>query len=175
MAMKKLLLVAAVILAMMWLAPAATAQQAPVNSPLLDHLAGKWLMEGTVGKQSVTHEFEAEWVLGHHYLRFHEASREKNDKGEPQYEATVFIGWNEKTGHYACAWMDVYGGLTTESIGLAPAKENELGFVFRDENGETNFTNTFIYDPKTDTWEDRLDNVVKGEAKPFAHFKMRTR
>ncbi len=173
MAMKKLLLMAAVILAMMWLAPAATAQQAPVNSPLLDHLAGKWLMEGTVGKQSVTHEFEAEWVLGHHYLRFHEVSREKNDKGDPQYEATVFIGWNEKTKQYACAWMDVYGGLTTQSVGVATPKDNELGFVFRDESGEIDFTNTFIYDPKTDTWEDRLDNVVEGEAKPFARFKMK--
>lgn len=171
--MKKLLLVSAVILAMMFAVLTAAAQQAPVNSPLLDHLAGKWLMEGSVGKQSATHEFDAEWVLGHHYLRFHEASREKNDKGEPQYEATVFIGWNEKTRQYACAWMDVYGGLTTESIGLATSKENELGFVFHDENGATNFTNTFIYDPKSDTWEDRLDNVVKGEAKPFARFKMK--
>ena len=75
----------------------ALAQQPPVNSPLLDHLAGKWLLQGTVGKQPATHDFDAEWVLQHHYLRFREVSREKNDKGEPQYEATVFIGWNEKT------------------------------------------------------------------------------
>jgi hypothetical protein len=62
--------------------------------------------------------------------------------------------------------------LTTESIGVAAAKENELAFVFRDEHGEISFTNTFMYDPKTDTWENRLDNVVKGEAKPFARFKL---
>jgi len=150
----------------------AMAQQPPVSSPLLDHLAGKWLMQGTVGKQAVTHDFDAEWVLQHHYLRFHEVSREKNDKGEPQYEATVFIGWNEKTKQYACAWMDAYGGLTTESIGVAASRENELAFVFTDEHGETSFTNTFVYDPKTNAWEDRLDNVVKGEAKPFARFTL---
>ena len=148
------------------------AQQPPVSSPLLDHLAGKWLMQGTVGKQAVTHDFDAEWVLQHHYLRFHEVSREKNDKGEQQYEATVFIGWNEKTKQYACVWLDVYGGLTLESIGLATHKENELAFVFTDEHGETSFTNTFIYDPKTKAWENRLDNVVKGEAKPFARFNL---
>ncbi|MFZ0360921.1 MAG: hypothetical protein WAL58_10835 [Terriglobales bacterium] len=153
------------------------AQQAPVQSPLLDHLAGKWVLQGTVGKQAVTHDFEAEWVLQHHYLRFREVSRQKNDKGEPLYEATVFIGWNEKTKQYACAWMDVYGGLTTESIGHATAlapkeKENELAFVFTDEHGDASFTNTFLYDPKTNTWENRLDNVVKGEAKPFARFKL---
>ena len=166
--MKKLFPVAMIFLA--WIA---TAQQAPTHSPLLDHLAGKWLMEGTVGKQQVTHELDAEWVLQHHYLRFHEVSQDKNDKGEPQYDATVFIGWNEKTKQYACVWLDVYGGLTSESIGVATPKENELDFVFTNERGEKSFTNSFIYDPKTNTWENRLDNVVKGEVKPFARFKLR--
>jgi hypothetical protein len=150
----------------------AMAQQPPVSSPLLDHLAGKWVMQGTVGKQATTHDFDAEWVLQHHYLRFHEISREKNDKGEPQYEATVFIGWNEKTKQYACVWLDVYGGATSESIGLATPKENELAFVFTDEHGDPSFTNTFTYDRKTNAWENRLDNVVKGEAKPFARFNL---
>jgi hypothetical protein len=166
-AMKKLALLATMLVSL-----PATAQQAPVNSPLLDHLAGKWLLQGTVGKQPTTHDFDAEWVLQHHYLRFYEVSREKNDKGKPQYDATVFIAWNEKTKQYACVWLDVYGGLTTESIGLATPKENELAFVFTDEHGETSFTNTFIYDAKTNTWDNRLDNVVKGEAKPFARFKL---
>jgi hypothetical protein len=168
--MNRLLLVA------MTLTPLiAMAQPAPVNSPLLDHLAGKWLIQGTIRNQSATHDFEAQWVLQHHYLRFHEVSREKNDKNEPQYEAIVFIGWNEKTRQYACAWMDVYGGLTTESIGIATPKQNELAFVFTDEHGETTFTNTFVYDSKTNTWEDRLDNVEKGVAKPFARFHLTKR
>jgi hypothetical protein len=50
-------------------------------------------------------------------------------------------------------------------------KTTNFLFVFTDEHGETSFTNTFLYDPKTNTWENRLDNVVKGEAKPFARFK----
>jgi hypothetical protein len=165
--MKQLVIVATILAAVTMMA-----QQAPVNSPLLDHLAGKWLMQGTLGKQSATHELHAEWVLQHHYLRFQEVSREKNEKGEPQYEATVFVGWNEKTKQYACVWLDVYGGATAESIGFAKPKENELAFIFTDEHGETSFSNIFIYDPKTDTWEDRLDNIVKGEAKPFARFKL---
>ncbi|MBV8050947.1 MAG: hypothetical protein JOZ80_07155 [Acidobacteriaceae bacterium] len=160
------------VIAIMLAVRVAMAQQAPVNSPLLDHLAGKWVMQGTVGKQAVTHDFDAEWVLQHHYLRFHEVSREKNDKGEPQYEATVFIGWNEKTRQYACVWLDVYGGATSESIGVATPKQDELALVFTDEHGETSFTNTFIYDPKSNTWDDRLDNVVKGVAKPFARFQL---
>ena len=164
-----------VIAATMFAAVIATAQEAPVNSPLLDHLAGKWLLKGTVGQQSVTHELDAEWVLQHRYLRFHEVSREKNAKGQPQYEASVFIGWNEKTRQYACVWLDVYGGATSESIGLATPKENELAFVFTNEHSETTFTNTFTYDPKTKTWDNQLDNVVKGTAKPFARFSLSQR
>ena len=170
--MKKFVTLATTLLATILATLAMSAQQAPVVSPLLDHLSGKWVIQGTVGKNTVTHDLDAEWVLQHHYLRFHEVSREKSEKGEPRYEATVFIGWNEKTKQYGCAWMDVYGGLTTESIGMAAAKENELPFVFTDEHGETTFTNTFIYDPKTDTWENRLDNVVKAVAQPFARFKL---
>jgi hypothetical protein len=170
-----LMLAMTTLLAMILAAQTVMAQQPPVSSPLLDHLAGKWSMQGSVGKQSVTHDFDAEWVLAHHYLRFHEISRDKNDKGEPQYEATVFIGWNEKTKQYACMWMDVYGGANAESIGLATPKENDLPFVFTDEHGETSFTNTFSYNPKDDSWEDRLDNVIKGEAKPFARFKLTRR
>jgi len=167
MRIKQFAIVAATLAAIL-AALTAMAQQPPLNSPLLDHLAGKWVMQGTVGKVPTTHEFEAEWVLGHHYLRFHEFSREKNDKGEPQYEAMVFIGWNENIKQYGLTWMDTYGGATVQSIGMATPKENELAFVFRDEHGEIDFTNAFIYDPKTNTWENRLDNVVKGEAKPFA-------
>src|SRR5512133_186442 len=129
--MKQLVVVATLLAALTM-----TAQQAPVNSPLLDHLAGKWLMQGTVGKQATTHELDAEWVLQHHYLRLQEVSREKNDKGELQYEATVFVGWNDKTRQYACVWMDVYGGATAESIGVATPKENELAFIFTDAHGE---------------------------------------
>lgn len=165
--MKKLIIVA-----MTFASLSAIAQQPPVNSPLLDHLAGKWIMQGTLGKHSETHYFDAAWVLQHHYLRFRETSKDKNDKGEPQYEATVFIAWDDKTNQYACVWLDVYGTATPESIGFATPKENDLAFVFTDAHGETTFTNTFTYDPKTNTWDDKLDNVVKGEAKPFARFKM---
>jgi hypothetical protein len=160
------------LLATLLLAASAMAQEAPINSPLLDHLAGKWIMQGTVDKQPETHEFDAVWVLQHHYLRFHEFSRDKNAKGEPNYDSIVYIAWNEKPKQYSCVWLDVYGGATSESIGVATPKENELNFVFTDEHGETSFRNSFVYDPKTNTWDDSLVNVVKGEAKPFAHFHM---
>ena len=161
-----------VVLVSIMLSLAAAAQQAPVKSPLLDHLAGHWVMRGTVSGRKTVHDVSAQWVLGHHYLQIHEIAREKDSRGQPQYEATVYVGWNEQPKQYACVWLDVYGGASPASIGLATPGENNLPFVFKDEKGEITFRNEFIYDPKADSWEWRLDNVQQRVPKPFARFKL---
>jgi hypothetical protein len=153
-------------------ATVSVAQQPPVNAPLLDHLVGKWVLRGTIAGQETTHDVSAEWVLEHHYLVIHEVSRQMNGKGEPQYQATIYIGWNEATKEHACIWLDVFGGLTTASIGVASPKENELLFVFKDEKGEVDFKNDFVYDPKASTWEWRMDNIANGVAKPFGRVRL---
>ena len=168
--MKKLILVFA-----LFAVPFAFAQQPPVSSPLLDHLAGKWLMEGTIAGKPTKHDIDAQWVLDHHYLEIHEVSREKKANGQPQYEAMIFVAWNEKPEHYSCAWLDVYGSFSVASIGVAPPSDNELAFVFKNEKGETDFSNVFVYDPKTDTWSDALDNVVNGAKQPFGRVKLTRR
>lgn len=170
--------------------PTMLAQQPPVNSPLLDHLAGKWLLEGTIAGQQTKHNIDAEWVLDHHYLRIHEVSQEQKADGQPQYEAMVFIAWNEQimigqtkpdqtkndqAKHYSCAWLDVYGSFSAASIGVGPPSENELAFVFKNEKGEPDFSNDFVYDAKTDTWSDALDNIVNGTKKEFGRVKLTRR
>lgn len=150
----------------------AFAQQAPLNSPLLDHLAGHWVLKGTIADQQTTHDVDAEWTLDHHYLRIHEVSREKDKQGKPKYEALVFIAWNEQPKQYACVWLDIYGGLAAESIGVATPKENEVPFVFKNETGSISVTNDLLYRPSTDTWDWRIDNVEKGVATPFARVQL---
>src|SRR5205823_14379541 len=139
---------------------AAWARQPSVKSSLLDHLAGQWVLEGTIAREPVLQDVQAEWVLDHHYLRIHEVARTRNSKGE-LYEAYIHIAWNDEKWpggppRYSCAWMDTYGGLAAESIGVAALKENELPFLFKDQKGELNFSNDFIYDPAKDTWEWRM-------------------
>ena len=63
----------------------ALAQQATFNDPLVNHLAGKWVLTGQMDKEPVTHDVAAEWVLAHQYLEIHEVSREKNNDGSPVY------------------------------------------------------------------------------------------
>jgi hypothetical protein len=162
----------ALLLALTLLSGAALAQSPPVSSPLLDHLAGSWVLQGTIAGQPSTHDIDAEWVLEHHYLRVHEVSREKTDKGEPRYEAFIFIAWNDSPKQYSCAWLDVYGGLSPVSIGVAAVKDSDIPFVFKDEHGDVVFNNDFIYDGKTDTWQWIMDNVDKGAIKPFGRVKL---
>jgi hypothetical protein len=129
-------------------------------------------LRGTIARRSVVHDVEADWVLAHHYLRIHEVSRSKGADGNPEYEAMVFIAWNDLTQQYSCAWLDVLGGLTTESIGVASPKETELPFIFKDEKGDVTLSNIFVYSPKDRAWEWRIDNVEKGVPTEFARVQL---
>ena len=153
------------------LATTAIAQNPPINSPLLDHLAGKWVAQVSIGGRARTDDIDAEWVLQHHYLRLHEVSREKDATGKPHYEAMIFIG-ERASKQISCLWLDVFGGTDIRSIGVAEPKDNEIHFIFKNESGAIDFSNDFLYDPKADTWEWRLDNVENGKLIPFGTEKL---
>lgn len=151
---------------------AAAAQQTPIVSPQLDHLAGHWVLRGEIAGRQTTHDVDGEWIIQHHYLRLHEVSRDKDAKGQPQYEAMIFVGFRDDTKAYSCVWLDVYGGSSIESIGIARAEENKLPFVFKNERGEESFRNDFLYDPTADAWEWHMNNVNNGVVKPFGRVKL---
>src|SRR5262245_59770940 len=90
-------------------APAA-AQQATLRDDLLDRLAGRWTLSGTIAGHETTHDVDAEWTMNHQFMRVHEVSRDRGADGRPQYEATAFIGWHETRKQYVCYWLDVFGG-----------------------------------------------------------------
>jgi len=149
-----------------------SANSSLIRHQLLEQLLGRWVLRGTIAGQSVVHDVQAEWVLAHKYIRIHEVSRSKDTEGNPEYEAMVFITWNNPSQQYSCGWLDVFGGLTIESIGVAPPKETELPFTFKNENGDVTLTNVFLYSPRDNGWEWRIDNVEKGVSKEFARVRL---
>ena len=157
------------LLAFLLLTTHATAQQPTFRDSLLDHLVGKWLLQGTVADQKTTQDIDASWVLEHQYLRLHEISREQKD-GKPTYEAFSFIGWNQTSEEYACAWIDIYGGLSPFSLGYAKRNQNEIPFLFKDK--DTSFHTTFTYSPKDDSWFWRMDSEQKGTLSPFGRLTL---
>lgn len=160
------------LLAMVLVSVAAAGQQEPLVSPQLDHMAGHWVLRGEISGKPTTHDVDGEWIIQHHYLRLHELSREKDAKGQAKYEAMIFVGMREDTKVYTCVWLDVYGGSSIESIGVAQPEENKLRFVFKNEKGEESFHNEFVYDPVSDAWEWHMDNISNGVAKPFGRVKL---
>lgn len=152
----------------------ATAQAAPVNDPFLDHLAGTWVLRGTIGGKPTTHDVTAEWVLNHLYLRLHEVSREKDAAGHPQYEAIVTIGWDGTAREYQCLWLDstAGGGLTPQSMGRGTREGDKVPFLWREKDGTLSFTNTFVYDKAGDAWIWIMDNIHQGKPVPFARLTL---
>ena len=152
---------------------AAFGQQAGSQDTLLDRLTGKWLLQGTIEGQQTTHDINAKWVLGHQYVRIREVSRDRNSEGKPAYEAIVFVGWEPKTGRYACVWLDNTGVTSEGSIGEAQRNGDELPFLFQTKEGA--FHTTFAYLSKSDSWEWRADGEKKGALQPFARLTMTRR
>jgi len=147
----------------------AFAQQATFNDPLVDHLAGSWVLTGEMDKGQVTHDVTAQWVLAHQYLEIDEVSREKNKDGSPVYQAKVFIGWDAGKKIYDCVWLDDFGSISTQSLGYAKPNGNGIAFVFKNRDDAGGFHTTFTWHPENRAWSMDMDNVTPdGKIQPFA-------
>lgn len=145
-------------------------QQPAVHDQLLDRMTGNWVLQGTIAGKETTHDISAEWVLGHQYVRIHEVSREKDAQGLPAYEAMVFVGWNQPTGEYVCAWLDTYGGMSPATFAHAQRDGDEIHFLFQDKDSV--FHTRLVYHKEDGTWEWRMDAEEKGALRPFARVKL---
>ena len=148
------------------------AQQPVAQEPLLDHLTGNWILQGTIAGRETTHDVVAEWVLGHEYMRLHETSREKKAQGQVAYEAIIFIEWDESSSEYRCLWLDSTGGGGLSAQGIAHGKRSgdEIAFLFKDKDGSVH--TTFAYSKSTDTWQWLIDNEAGGKVSEFARLKL---
>jgi hypothetical protein len=164
-------------LALVLFAGSALAQAPPVKDPLLEKLAGTWVLRGTLGGKQTTHDVSVEWVLNHLYLRLNETSREKDAAGHSAYEAIVLIGWDETAGEYQCQWLDTTGGgaLKAESVGHGKREGDKIPFLWKDKDGTVSFNNTFAYDRDADKWSWIMDNIQKGKPVPFARLTLTRR
>ena len=152
-----------------------SAQQSGTSSPLelLDRLVGQWVLRGTIAGKQTTHDVLAEWVLKREYLRLHEVSREKDTKGDPAYEAIVFVGWDAQTQEYACLWLDSTAGSGLSAQGIAHGKRSgdSIPFLFTISASDL-IHNTFAYDRLADTWKWLIDDESNGKTERFADVKL---
>jgi hypothetical protein len=144
-----------------------------MQDALLDRLTGKWVLRGTIDDQETVHDINADWVLGHNYVRLFETSRGRDAGGQPDYDATVYIGWDKRAGEYTCLWLDSTSGegLTAPTIGRAARRRDRIAFLFRSKDGSL-FHTVFAYSPRTAAWTLTMDAEVRGEMIPFARAKL---
>ena len=144
----------------------ATAQPPPaLQDPFLDNFVGDWRVERKMGNGSV-HEssVHCEWVLNHQFIEFRYGSAD----AKPEYEAFVFIGFDDAAKNYVCHWVDIFGAKDSE-LGRGKIDDKLLAIEFKFGNGE--LTNKFTFDPQTKTWTSLIRQIEKGEWKTFAEEK----
>ena len=128
--------------------------QAPLDGPnhvfhdeLLDNLVGDWKLTRKIrGTQTVENTLKSEWALNHQFLLLHM----KDVSNPPNYEAMVFIGYDNTSDRYVAHWIDIFGGRFSETLGYGKRSGNSIKFVFEYPDGP--FTNTFTWSPETKSW-----------------------
>lgn len=139
------------------------------HDKLLDNLVGNWKLTRKIGGQTVENSVKAEWVLNHQFLRL----EMKDVKTPADYEATIYIGYDNASERYVVHWIDVFGGRFSETLGYGTKPdENSIKFVFEYPDGP--FHNTFTWNNETKTWRFLMETKDKsGKWKVFAEDNLR--
>jgi hypothetical protein len=148
-------------------------QQTTQPDSLLDKMAGRWILTGIIDEKKITHDIYVKRVLEGQYVQIEEVSREKDAKGNLDYNALVYMCWQDSKKEYQCLWLDNTSNEGTSNGILGRAKQNgdkiELLFKFSDT---VLFHTTFFYDRTVDTWQWTMDSEENGKLQPFARAKM---
>ena len=140
------------------------------HDEFLNNLAGDWKLTRKIHGQTSQSEVHAEWVLNHQFLLIH-----MKETSEPsQYEAMVYIGYDNTSERYVAHWIDVGGGRFSETLGYGTRDGNSIKFNFEYPDGP--FHNTFIWHPETKSWVSLMEHKdQRGKWVNFAEDMFRRR
>ena len=150
------------LLALLWVAGAASAQDRTFNDPFIQQLAGEWTLTRQIRGKEVENTVLAQWVLNHQFLQVH-----MTDSAQPPaYEAIVYIGYQHDTQRYVVHWLDVYGGKGS-AIGYGKRAGDSIEVAFQYDDGP--FFNTLTWDTLGQGWTFKMESVNKdGKRQLFA-------
>lgn len=72
---------------------------------LLAALDGDWMMVGDVLGEPVRYRLTVKPILAQTFTELHMTDVQE----PPEYEARVFLGYDEKSGQVIAHWLDVFG------------------------------------------------------------------
>ena len=138
-----------------------------LKDPFLDNFVGDWSVARKMGNgRTIESTVRGEWVMKQQFIQLHYGAGEK----APEYEALVFIGFDDAVKTYVCHWVDVFGGRYSE-VGRGKLDPNLLGIEFRFEPKEGSLTNKFEFNPETKSWTSLIRQEENGQWKTFAEEK----
>jgi hypothetical protein len=120
-------------------------QQPPLHSDLLDQLAGIWVVAGTVRDRPVHEVADAEWVLGHQFLRLHRRQL------DGPVESVIHIGYDTVSERYVAIRLDSFSARGSETIGYGLRNGDQIQFTFEYPSGP--LKETWNWDAKEKTWQ----------------------
>ena len=134
---------------------------------LLDNLVGDWKLTRKMRAQSLENRVNAEWALNHQFLLVHM----KDVTTPSNYEAMVFIGYDNTSERYVAHWIDVFGGRFSETLGYGKRTGNAIQFVFEYPDGPLH--NTFTWNPESKNWVFQMEQKDQaGKWKVFAEDRL---
>ncbi len=123
------------------------------HDDLLDKLVGKWRISGNVVGRKLEQLGEVKWVLNHQFLQLHflDVSLADPKDPTPNYEALVYIGYDNMSERYVMFWLDIFGGRFAETMGFGTRQSSDaIMFVFQYPDGP--LKNTFTLNKAQGTW-----------------------
>ena len=144
------------------LAPASHAQEAP--NAVLDRLVGDWVMAGDVRGKPVTYRLHTQRVLKGAWVRLDMV----DGQAPPDYEASLYIGYDSKAGDFVAHWLDQFGAAGARVVATGRLAEGRLVLDFPYAEGA--FRDTFSF-AGPDAWSLVIEGQEKdGGWSPFARY-----
>jgi hypothetical protein len=138
-----------------------------LNDPFLENFVGDWSVARKMGNgRTIESTVRGERMLKHQFIQLHYGAGET----APEYEALVFIGFDETAKNYVCHWVDVFGGRYS-GLGRGKLDPNLLGIEFRFDSKEGSLTNRVGFDPQTKIRTSLIRQEENGQWKTFAEEK----
>lgn len=121
-------------------------QQPPFKSDLLDNMLGFWTVTGTtLGNRPILEVADAEWVLGHQFLRLHR----KEIRGP--LETVMHIGFDTYNRRLVAIRVDSISALGAETPGFGLQDGNKIEFTYNYPT--VPFRETWTWDPASKSWQ----------------------
>ena len=135
---------------------------------ILRALDGSWRMSGDIRGKQVTYSMSASAALQGTFTEM----RMKDVQVPAQYEAVVFIGFDQASQTVIAHWMDNHGAKYSIAHGTGQVTGNSIQLLFPYQSG--NFRNTMTYNAATASWTFVLESAQPdGSWKHFARYEVK--